>query len=107
MKDGDIVQADLTIMGGLATYTRDLICREGKLWLVTGWIEDKASGFRKPRRVVCLSEFLDKSGHGTAHDWTVRVPLPMYLFDHDNPLPEDNKFEVVDYPPFQQQVPNR
>jgi hypothetical protein len=34
-------------------YTIDSIEHQGRLWLVGGWLEDRAAGFRIPQRLVC------------------------------------------------------
>ena len=86
---------------GISLY--DTIEYEGKLWLVSKWLDIPSEGYSKPERIICL----DALAHTNAvynHDRSVEAdfvlddPMPKSVFDGQLSEEQKEQYLVIENP---------
>jgi hypothetical protein len=75
----------------------DTIIYDKKLWLVSGWIPNKAEGYEVPARIVRIDTLRYhpmKRSPETPYDFYLNEPIAKWVVDHNEPIPENTQYEI-------------
>jgi len=86
----------------------DTIEHEGKLWLVPSWTYNTNEGWKRPERIICLTQLPHKKvfpGDGVPADFVLEYPIPITVLDDHNLIPLPDGAKVIDYPDIKESIP--
>lgn len=80
-------------------YKVDTIEHQGKMWIVSEWLDNPLAGLRKPTRIILLDLLPHQKSSGGPADFVLNDGMPKYIFDGQPPrTPEDARFVVIERP---------
>jgi|HubBroStandDraft_6_1064221.scaffolds.fasta_scaffold524342_2 hypothetical protein len=102
-----IYTASIVVEGGETESSVSVIEHDGKFWIVPQWLENKTKGWRKPERLICLSDLphqvlRDGSPQG---QFRVTAPIPMSVLSGPAQPEATAELRVIHRPDIQFPIP--
>jgi hypothetical protein len=102
-----IFKAILTVEGSNETSSVSVIEYDGKFWLVPQWLENRTAGWRKPERLIFLSDLAhqilpESSSRG---HFLVSAPVPTSVLYGPAQQAVDTGYRVIHRPEIQFPIP--
>ena len=95
--DTKIYQTLISFEGGNERFLVDTIEYDGKMWLVTNWLEAPSEGWKTPARIILLDSLYHQAiPPGGQYDFLLKLPMPKDVYEGRIPKESEGEYVVIE-----------